>query len=225
MSSTLTSSIPIPIITPTGTLPNIEHVDTNALKKLEFASEFLEIPYITETIKIINKKKLLYLHKIIDRPQITGKFSILLKDIELAIYIEAGIYEFTLVYGQTKNIITKLLPAIYNDKVYEIFANLDDTNVGVENKTLKNAIINGEVDPQMLAFLQPHDLHPERWKDTIRKRKLREDKKKNMATTDLYQCRKCGERKCQVTELQIRSIDEPTTKFITCLVCNNVFKK
>lgn len=39
------------------------------------------------------------------------------------------------------------------------------------------------------------------------------------ATTDLYICRKCKERKCSYYELQTRSADEPMTKFIKCCNC------
>lgn len=39
------------------------------------------------------------------------------------------------------------------------------------------------------------------------------------ATTDLYVCYKCKERKCSYYELQTRSADEPMTKFIKCCNC------
>lgn len=39
------------------------------------------------------------------------------------------------------------------------------------------------------------------------------------ATTDMYTCRKCKEKKCSYYELQIRSSDEPMTKFIKCCNC------
>jgi len=39
------------------------------------------------------------------------------------------------------------------------------------------------------------------------------------ATTDMYTCRKCREKKCSYYELQIRSADEPMTKFIKCCNC------
>ena len=198
--------------------------DAELIKKMEFASELMEISYVTNMINNVNKKKMLYLYKAVDRAKAVGRLSLLLKDMEVAIYLEAGIFEFTLVYGLTKNITTKLYSAIYNDKLYDVIANLDATS-SVENNTFKTALLNGELNAQQVAFLKPQDLHPERWKEIVRKVKLREEKKKNIATTDLYTCKKCGEKKCQVTEMQTRGLDEPMTKFITCLVCNNVFKK
>ena len=52
---------------------------------------------------------------------------------------------------------------------------------------------------------------------------MREDKENNIATTDTYKCKKCGERKSKITQLQIRCADEPVSTFITCVVCYNTF--
>jgi transcription elongation factor S-II len=54
-------------------------------------------------------------------------------------------------------------------------------------------------------------------------RQYRIDKEQNMATTDMYQCRKCKERKCKVSSFQTRSADEPATVFICCVICKNTW--
>lgn len=192
--------------------------------KIKYASQIESIDYLTDNIKKINANKILYLNDTIDRSQIVNKFTSILKNIEVAIKLEAGIFEFTLVYCTIKNYMTKLLPSVYNDKVLDLLANLDDNN-SVANKTLKYSILNGNIDPQTVPFLKPQDLHPERWETIIKKQNLREEKKKNIATTDLYQCWKCKGRRCKMLELQTRSADESMTKFITCLDCYNVMKK
>jgi DNA-directed RNA polymerase subunit M/transcription elongation factor TFIIS len=66
-------------------------------------------------------------------------------------------------------------------------------------------------------------MHPKRWAEILNIRKYREDKENNIATTDLYKCRKCGERKAKISQMQIRCADEPTSTFVTCLVCYNTF--
>jgi DNA-directed RNA polymerase subunit M/transcription elongation factor TFIIS len=182
------------------------------------------IKYITENFDCINKKKILYLSKEVDRIDTIGKFAVILKNIEAAIKLEAGIFEFTLVYGLIKNYVNSIFPAIYNDKVYDICQNLDPTNA-IQNHTLIDAINYGELDPQTVAFLRPHETHPDRWKTLIQKDKLREEKRRNIATTDIYKCYNCGGRKCTMFELQTRSADEPMTKIITCLDCYCVMKK
>jgi transcription elongation factor S-II len=42
-------------------------------------------------------------------------------------------------------------------------------------------------------------------------------------TTDAYECEKCNKRRTSVIEKQVKSGDEPTTQFITCLECGHVF--
>lgn len=40
-----------------------------------------------------------------------------------------------------------------------------------------------------------------------------------LATTDRFTCSKCKGNKCIYNEKQTRSADEPTTKFVTCVLC------
>ena len=194
------------------------------VEQSKYASNIDKIEFMTENIKTISSKKMEFLETHIDRPSTISKMATLLKDIDTAFRIEAGVFEFTLVYCATRNYFTRLMPAIYNDKIYELTQNLDANNL-VGNKTLVNAIHEGKIDPQTVAFLKPQELHPQRWEALVKKANLREEKKKNMAVTDLYQCWKCKERRCRVMEIQTRSSDEPMTKFITCLNCYNVMKK
>lgn len=193
-------------------------------EKSKYASEIDKISFMTDNVQSINIKKIQFLEANIDRPNTISKLATLLKDIDTAFKIEAGVFEFTLVYCTTKNYIAKLMPAVYNDKIYELSQNLNPDNF-VQNKTLINAIQEGKINPQMIAFLKPQDLHPQRWASLIKKTNLREEKKKNLAVTDLYQCWKCKERRCTVMEMQTRSSDEPMTKFITCTNCYTVMKK
>ena len=204
----------------------VDEINNQDAKKAEFASpiEGENIKYITDNIKCIDKKKIIFLSDSVDRIEAISKMALLLKNIDAAIRVEAGIFEFTLVYSLIKNYVTTILPAIYNDKVFDILKNLDSSN-SVENYTLVDAINFDEIKPQTIAFLRPHEIHPERWATLIRKNKLREEKKKNIATTDIYMCRKCQSRRCSMIELQLRSADEPMTKIITCLDCYNVMRR
>lgn len=182
------------------------------------------LKYLTSNIQSVDKSKVTYLADNIDRINSISRFSYILKNIDAAIKLEAGTFEFTLVYSMTKNYINTIIPSIYNDKINDILRNLDKNN-SVGNLTLYDAINFGKLDPQKVPFLSPQDLHPERWHTLVKKNRLREDKKKNMATTDIYECYKCHMRKCSMIELQLRSADEPMTKIITCLNCYAVMKK
>ena len=90
------------------------------------------------------------------------------------------------------------------------------------NKYLKSNILENNIDN--VGFLAPHKLNPSLWKAIIDKREWIEYKKKNMATTDIYLCKKCGKRKCTFYQLQTRSADEPMTTFVDCQVCGNSWK-
>lgn len=192
--------------------------------KYKYASDVEKIEYLTNNIKNINSMHFRYLSSNVDRPYTITKFANILKDIETAIRIEAGIYEFTLVYITTKNYNISLMPAIYMDKVNELVLNLDESSV-LQNQTFKTAIQNHAFNPQIAAFMKPQDVHPIQWQELVRKNNLRDEKKKNMAVTDLYQCYKCKGRRCRMMEMQTRSSDEPMTKFITCLDCYHVMKR
>jgi transcription elongation factor S-II len=95
-------------------------------------------------------------------------------------------------------------------------------NVDFNNSLLYN-IQNKIIKPEMCAFLSPQQINPNKWIDLLEKQKNKEDIEKNMATTDLYTCRKCGGKKFKIRVMQTRSADEPSTKFVTCLTCHNVF--
>lgn len=189
----------------------------------KYANTIDKVEFRTDNIKIVPVGKIKLLDKSVDRTETMSNIAKLIKDIESAILIEAGIFEFTLVYCSMKNFIDEMLVAVYNDKVYDILENLDPGNV-VGNSTLIKLIEEEQIDPQIIAFMKPQDMYPKRWGDIKRKLDLREYKKKNMAVTDLYTCRKCGERKCKFYEAQHSKADEAFTRYITCVNCYHVMK-
>ena len=206
-------------------LKSIENFDKNdnvyQIDYYKTASEVKPIDFITEEAKNISINKKKNLCENVKRFKAIERLSMLINDIDVAIILEAGIYEFSLVYAKSKNILESLVPSIYNDKLEDIIFNIKDN----ENYALKKIIANREINLQEIPFMTPQQLNPKEWSEYKRKNELREYKKKNMAATDFFKCYKCGERKCQVTQMQTRSCDEPMTNFITCLVCGNTFKK
>lgn len=139
--------------------------------------------------------------------------------------IEKGIFEFSLIHVTINKLQNNLLSAIYEDKVYDLCVNLDYKNEHINNQTLLPSLLKGKLRPFYIAFLSPQQIHPERWSSVLARQRLKEETENNLATTDLYKCYKCGERKCTISEMQTRSADEPMTKFVTCLVCYNTFTK
>lgn len=144
---------------------------------------------------------------------------------DIAILIEASIFEFTIEYNKCNSLDDNIyLDIIYMDKANNIIDNLSETS-SVNNTYLKQALLTNSVNPQMVAFMKPYEIFPDKWKKEINRKQLIEFKKNNMATTDIYKCHKCGERKTKIVQLQLRSADEPMTNIITCQVCYNVWKK
>lgn len=189
----------------------------------KYASEVIDLDYLTNLISKVNPISIDILNNNINRSKSIESIYNVLNDINKSIRIEAGIYEFSLIYVLIEKHINNIVSAIYKDKLNYLIRNIDP-NTSTENKTLKNNLINNDIDPQMLAFLDEQSIHPDRWKTLVKKKELKEYKEKNMAATDLYKCYRCGERRCRVIQMQTRSADEPMTNFVTCLECSNSWK-
>jgi transcription elongation factor S-II len=133
--------------------------------------------------------------------------------------IEDSIYNFSVYYAESNNFFDNdSLTEIYEHKLDDIIFNLNDKN----NNYFKSGIMDNSIDN--VGYLCPHKLNPNLWKAIIDKREWIEYKKKNMATTDIYLCKKCNKRKCTFYQLQTRSADEPMTTFVDCQVCGNSWK-
>jgi DNA-directed RNA polymerase subunit M/transcription elongation factor TFIIS len=195
----------------------IEHFDSTRLPSHK--TEFL-----TENSRDISDDMINYALANIDRATHIIKLAELINDIKIAISIEAGIFEFSLIHATLNNIDKSIISAIYDDKYADVYMNLDETS-RLNNTELKNSVLKKLIEPRLVAFLSPKQTHSESWSVILRKVKLRMETESNMATSDIYKCYKCGERKCKVTELQLRGADESGTLFITCLSCYNTFLK
>jgi DNA-directed RNA polymerase subunit M/transcription elongation factor TFIIS len=187
--------------------------------------EFMNnINFLTDNSKDLSPELIKKADLTLNRGKVICKLNLILFDITKATQIENGIFEFTLITVNLSNFDFKLVKSIYYDKAHEIIYNLDPESK-LQNKNLIKKIINNEIRPECVAFLSPQQLFPENWKEILENRMKIEQKNNATSGTDLYQCRKCRNRNCTITELQVRSADEPTTKFITCLVCYNTFTK
>lgn len=192
--------------------------------EIKYASPFIKVDFLNDNIKNINKSIIIHLHKNVKRRTSLVKLLFLVKDVNIATLIEAGIFEFTLLYSLNNGIVETLIPAIYQDKVNEICKNIDPKS-SILNKKLILKIRNSIMNAQMLAFLKPQDLDPDKWAMVIKKQQIRESKRKNVATTDLFECPKCKTRKCLMRELQTRSLDEASIKYLSCINCYHEFKR
>jgi DNA-directed RNA polymerase subunit M/transcription elongation factor TFIIS len=102
---------------------------------------------------------------------------------------------------------------------------IEETELENDSKLTKTELENDRYKfTQSLPWLGPYELDDTLWKSHIDKRQRNEETRQNMATVDIFKCRKCNETKCTYYQLQTASIDEPMTTFIACKVCGYQWK-
>ena len=105
---------------------------------------------------------------------------------------------------------------IYSNKLKSVLSNLTELNI--------NKLHSGELEATRIAYYTHQELEPIKWKPLLEE-KAKHDKHKFeivvQASTDVFTCGKCKEKKCTYYQAQIRSSDEAITTFVTCLVCDN----
>ena len=159
------------------------------------------------------------------RNNIRKKIQLVLDDEKKAINLEIGIYNYVIREANTKKIVKKwenqYFTQLYINHLRSIYMNLQD-------EQLLERIKNDTVKSQNVAFLTHQELKPDHWKELIEK-KIQKDASKYtnniQASTDMYVCTKCKSRRCTFVEVQIRSSDEGSTIFVTCLDCGKQFKR
>ena len=158
------------------------------------------------------------------RKNVCNKLFDIVKNNNIAINIEKGVYNYSIITCKNKNIVKKwdysYFTLIYEDKLRTVFRNLKYDEI------LKK-IINKEIKAHKIAFMTHQEILPKKWKEKIDLKNERENNQyepKIEANTDTFTCRKCNSNKCSYYQLQTRSADEPMTTFVTCITCNNKWK-
>jgi transcription elongation factor S-II len=97
-----------------------------------------------------------------------------------------------------------------------------------KNPTLRTDVLSGTISVERLCNMSAQEMaSPEAQakRKEIEKWHLEAAKIGHMeATTDMFVCGKCKQRKCTYYQLQTRSADEPMTTYVTCTNCNNRWK-
>lgn len=202
-----------------------EKQQTHTIDKPNFHKEYVNsYNFMIDNSSDIKYNLLRKAETLIDRQKGRQELTQIIHLIHIAHRIEKGIFEFSLLHITLHKLNDDLVAAVYNDKLYNLCVNLDLENTRIENYTLLPNVLNGSIDPYFLSFLSPEQLHPKRWSDVVTKSNLRDKAKYEVNTTDIYKCKKCGEKKSKISQLQTRSLDEPVTIYVVCLVCYNTFR-
>lgn len=143
---------------------------------------------------------------------------------KMAKNLEKGVYNYTIKISNERSVVKKwenvYFVQIYMDKLRTIFANLDKTK-------LVESINSNQIKIHEIAFMTHQELLPERWKQLLEDKKIRDENRftpKIQASTDTFTCWKCKSKECTYYQLQTRSADEPMTTFVTCLSCGQRWK-
>lgn len=158
------------------------------------------------------------------RKNIAEKLNIHIKNENIAINLEKGVFNYTLQKAEQRDVVkkweNKYFVQIYKNHLKTIYINL------LNEENLKK-IINKKIKAHEFAFMSHQEMCPSKWKKLIEKKKIRDENKylpKLEASTDDFTCWKCKSKKCTYYQLQTRSADEPMTTFVTCLDCGNRWK-
>ena len=142
----------------------------------------------------------------------------------IPINIEKGVYNWTIQHAAKNNIVKKwsnpFFVTLYIDRLRSVYHNLKKPSVAA-------LVVQQTITAKDFAFLTHQEICPEKWKQLIEDKKVRDKQKYEPnieASTDNFTCNKCKSKKCTYYQLQTRSADEPMTTFVTCLECGKRWK-
>ncbi len=150
------------------------------------------------------------------REKCREKFYKLLKSRRVSSAIEESVYDN---FGNDKR--------QYLHKLVSLYMNLNKRSK-LGNRYLLKQVRDKAIDLKNIALMTPQELFPDHWTDIIRKNELNKEflyKKQEEAFTTLYTCGRCKQNKASYFLKQVRSADEATTVFFTCLNCGNKWRR
>lgn len=142
--------------------------------------------------------------------------------------MEKSIYEYTSNECKSRNYVVnwnnKYFVNIYIDRLRSVTINMKNS------ENIKKLLVEKKLNPRDYVFMSHQEINPERWKQLIKEKTIRDENKfnnKQEASTDLFTCPRstCKSKRCTYYEMQTRSADEPMTIFVTCLDCGKNFKR
>ena len=141
--------------------------------------------------------------------------------------LEIGIFNWTINFANANNIRKtwkdSLFKKTYLQKMRSVLDNLNPSSY-LSNARFIERLKENEFKPHDIPSLDMTTVFPEKWTTILDKRMKKEENfhnSKQVAKTELFKYSKCKKRECSYYELQVRSADESSTIFVTCLNCGN----
>ncbi|XP_076462898.1 transcription elongation factor A protein 1-like [Babylonia areolata] len=114
----------------------------------------------------------------------------------------------------------------YKNRVRSRVSNLKDQR----NPQLRQNVLKGLISSEEIASMSAEEMASDQMKE-LRARLTEEAIKDHQmtnttmgTTTDLFRCKRCGNKNCTYSQLQTRSSDEPMTTFVLCNDCGKRWK-
>jgi DNA-directed RNA polymerase subunit M/transcription elongation factor TFIIS len=200
-----------------------DNIKKMSLDKKWFAKEKIKnYNFITKSANDISCDLLTDVEKNLDRKFSIKELNKYLNNIVFATEIERGLFESVLISISQKNLQNNIFYPNYYAELCNICRNLNINDESIGNKTLLPSILSGEIHPNCVAFLSPQQLHPMKWKSFYQKKERESDTINHVGAYKDYEnkCKNCGGVDFHSYEQQLRSADEPASKFIICIDCN-----
>lgn len=148
-----------------------------------------------------------------DKNSIYAKISKLVSK-DVMTKIKKSVDNFIKQYKEDNDIPEYLIDNIYICKLNEIYDIINDKSTKIIDR-----INNNSINPELIAFLKPEELHPDKYDDIINKKSIREFNNNKKKGSNTFKCSKCKKSNCDIFQKQTRSGDEPPTTFVKCLEC------
>jgi DNA-directed RNA polymerase subunit M/transcription elongation factor TFIIS len=134
--------------------------------------------------------------------------------------IESGVYEFAVRQATARKVVqrwdNKFFFGLYAARLRALHSNLSN------DSDLRSRLLSGQLDAEQIKDMTHFDFQPHHWENLLEKKRQKEASLYNtnqQPTTSLYKCKKCKSRRCTHFEMQVRSADESTSIFISCIDC------
>lgn len=158
------------------------------------------------------------------------KLSEYLDDEKICERIEKSIYNYSLIKSKERcipqNIENDFFRRIYVNKLHQIYLHLKPDS-GIDNKYFIDRILNEEIDPDKVAFINPQDMHYEHWSVLLERQtaaeQLAENSKLGIVTSE-FTCARCKGNKTSYRLIQDRGADESASIHIACLSCKKKWR-
>lgn len=114
---------------------------------------------------------------------------------------------------------------LYSSYSSKITKNIDTNIKNIDTFLIKN-ILENKINVNNLVEQKSYKLSPNKTKNIIEKINKQisiKDQDIFSKTCSIFKCKKCDSKKTIIREFQSRSLDEPTTFSLTCVVCDHTW--